>query len=153
MKLVREGSEDEAVNSAGSALNEALYKYNHLPTLLMLSGGSALKLLPHINTGIFTVLNGVTVVDERFSEDPNVNNFAQIAATDFYKKSKNRGAEFIDPRSQAGETVDQSADRFEKMLRAWLERFKNGKVVDEFVGAISEAHVKSFLMKNGINNK
>ena len=31
-----------------------------------------------------------------------------------------------------------------------VKLFKNGKVVDEFVGAISEAHVKSFLMKNGI---
>ncbi|MEM3074949.1 MAG: thioredoxin [Candidatus Pacearchaeota archaeon] len=31
-----------------------------------------------------------------------------------------------------------------------VKLFKDGKIVDEFVGAISESQVKSFLVKNGI---
>ena len=31
-----------------------------------------------------------------------------------------------------------------------VKLFKDGKVVDEFVGAISEEQVKSFLAKNGV---
>src|SRR4051812_45524273 len=74
----------EAIAAAGEELNRLLASYKTVPVLLLLSGGSALFMLDYVsknNTGEFLT---ISMLDERFSEDKEVNNFLQMQKMDFY---------------------------------------------------------------------
>ena len=101
------------------ALNQKLALSKNKPYLLMLSGGSSLELLDHIDTSSFGDQTTITVTDERYSKDEKENNFALIMATDFYKKAKERGVKFIDTRVKGEETLEDHGKRFEVELRKW----------------------------------
>lgn len=88
-------------------------------TLVLLSGGSALGLLKNPVRELFGDYLTITVLDERYSKDPKVNNFAQIAKTDFYKEAESAGCKFIDTRVHADEDLDRLTKRFESSLRSW----------------------------------
>ena len=94
-------NKEETAEKASSYLNQILDAHSHIPTLFLASGGSSLKLLEPIV--IFPPNLTVGVLDERFSEDPKVNNFTQLAETSFFQKAQEKGAYFIDTRVQPGE--------------------------------------------------
>jgi len=71
------------VTVAADHLNQALTEYRTQSVLLMLSGGSALTILEQVNVSLLGPHVTITTLDERFSIDSTVNNFAQIAATNF----------------------------------------------------------------------
>ncbi|OHA70728.1 MAG: hypothetical protein A3D64_01040 [Candidatus Wildermuthbacteria bacterium RIFCSPHIGHO2_02_FULL_49_9] len=98
-----------------------------MPTLFLLSGGSSLALLERIT--IFPPKLTVGVTDERFSENPKANNFAQLAETSFFQKAQESGAYFIDTRVQPGEDIQVFSKRFEDAIRAWKEEHPGGTVV------------------------
>jgi 6-phosphogluconolactonase/glucosamine-6-phosphate isomerase/deaminase len=110
---------------AQSAAQEELR--NHLetsdPLLLLVSGGSAFSLLPDQFEPKNTLTVGV--LDERFSQDPTKNNCAQLLALPFATHLSS----YIDTRVQAGETLEQLANRFNQALHEWRETHPNGKIV------------------------
>ena len=145
MKLVRSESAEQARQAAGERLNEVLsLSRSDKPLLLMLSGGSALRLLPLINTEFFDSSITVTVLDERFSSDNKINNFAQITQTTFYEASKARGANFIDTRVQEEETLEGLAARTQKALKDWRASYSGGHVV-AILGTGKDGHVSGIM--------
>jgi 6-phosphogluconolactonase/glucosamine-6-phosphate isomerase/deaminase len=95
----------------------------------LLSGGSALSLLERVkaeNLGKNITLSGL---DDRYSTDPEVNTYSQIASLGFYKDAMERGAEQIDLRVKEGETISAMAGRMEKSLRDWREKNFNGFII------------------------
>ena len=99
------------------------------PILFLLSGGSAFDLLEEIDIENFGSHVTVGALDERFSTDPKINNFAQLVKTEFYRRVKEKGVQFIDTRIKEGETLLGLAERLEKVLREWKEKHPDGKVI------------------------
>lgn len=105
--------------TAGEVISEALRRHRNTAILLLLSGGSALSILEHIDNDVLGPHVTITTLDERFSADPTINNFAQIEVTDFYTNARARGAQAIATRIQESDTLGESGKRFENSLREW----------------------------------
>jgi 6-phosphogluconolactonase/glucosamine-6-phosphate isomerase/deaminase len=114
---------------AGKALSELLLEHEAKPILLMLSAGSALSILDFVPVSGFAPHLTITVLDERYSTDKKVNNFAQLEATNFYNTALRAGVNFISTIVQEGESLDGLRLRFETALRTWKEKYKEGVVI------------------------
>lgn len=115
--------------AATDALNRALEKMREAPLLLLLSGGSARELLAGVRREFLGARMTIAVLDERYSTDPKVNNFAQLAELPFFQAAQSAGAAFIDTRVGEGETQEELAKRFEESLRQWSAVHADGYVV------------------------
>ncbi|HEY4497113.1 MAG TPA: 6-phosphogluconolactonase [Candidatus Paceibacterota bacterium] len=127
MEVLRFNSEmakEKAAEEIGVLLSRT-----KVPVLLMLSGGSAFKILDHIDMRNINSHVTITVLDERFSKDVKVNNFSQLMETTFGQVAAIRKASFIDTRVAEGEDLRMLADRFEKSVRQWEKDNKNGEIV------------------------
>jgi len=102
----------EKLNKARDALLEALH--TDKPILLMSSGGSALCLLDVVT---FSDNITLTVLDERYQDESN---FKQVV------HYTNR---IIDPRAVGGESLEETAQRFENNINKWRKTNPNGKIV------------------------
>lgn len=136
-----------------SALQNATQKLNYIltdalqtqkPILLLLAGGSSLGLLEGTSAEDLDSRVTIAPLDERYSEDPNENNMAQIMQTDFYRRAHNKGAITIDTRVMAGETQAELADRFNLALNNWFQKNPDGVVVAT-VGIGADGHVSGMM--------
>jgi 6-phosphogluconolactonase/glucosamine-6-phosphate isomerase/deaminase len=127
MEVKRYSTKQEAKKEGARKLNQLLDAHSHVPTLFLSSGGSPLELLDDII--IFPVNLTVGVPDERFSGDPRVNNFAQLAGTPFFEKAKEHGAYFIDTRVQQGEELGELALRMESAWKTWKQEHPGGRII------------------------
>ena len=127
MEVTYTKSKEEAQEKAALRLNQILDAHSHVPILFLSSGGSSLELLNRMSVFPSNLTIGMT--DERFSEDPKVNNFAQLVETSFFEKAQDKGAYFIDTRVQAGDDLDIFAKRFHAALISWKEEHPGGRIV------------------------
>ena len=118
---------NEALEKASVHLNKILDAHAHVPTLFLSSGGSSLKLLDYIT--VFPPNFTIGMTDERFSEDSEINNFAQMIETSFFQKAQDRRAYFIDTRVQPGEDMDIFVNRFKEALFSWTKEHPGGRIV------------------------
>lgn len=114
---------------AGHALSATLNKYADIPVLLMLSGGSALSLLAHVDVSVLNSRITITTLDERFSTDPQINNFSQIEQTSFFTEAINRGVKTISTKIDATDTLQSAGNQFEKQLQNWRSQNSDGVIV------------------------
>lgn len=110
---------EAAAAAAGEALNNLLLENSQIPILLLLSGGSAFSLLDYVNAKNTGEHLTVAMLDERFSADEKINNFAQLQKTDFYALAFAAGSNFFGSLPRPGETLDNLARRMENNLRQW----------------------------------
>lgn len=129
---------------AGDILNHWLQKYQNMPLLFLSSGGSALQILDHLDTNLFTDKVTISVIDERFSTDPKVNNFAQLASTNFYNQISKNNARIIDTRPRAPESQVDLANRFESELKNWVKNHPGGKIIAT-LGLGPDGHTSGIL--------
>lgn len=115
--------------AASQALSSLLAAAGDTPTLLMLSGGSAFSLLDLIPPEVLGGQLTITVLDERYSTDPTVNNFAQLTQTAFYQAALAQGARIISTTVLPGESMEALRDRFDAALHAWKERHPKGVTI------------------------
>lgn len=110
---------DLATSKLTSNLESALASQKK--TLLLLSGGSNLKILDQISKEL---LNNpkitIYVLDERFSKDPSLNNSIQI-------KEKGVNINLTVPNDQ--ESLIEFANRFNVELETWLEQNPDGEII------------------------
>ncbi len=114
---------------AGKALGVLLEENKVKPILLILSGGSAFTILDFVPTTVLGSHITVTVLDERYSIDPAVNNFAQLEQTSFYKTCIEQGVNYISTKVLEGETMEALRDRFDLALHTWKEQNRDGVVI------------------------
>lgn len=100
------------LNEAKGALLGALD--TDVPILLMVSGGSSISLLDNIKLADNITL---TVLDERYEDESN---FAQVSHL------TNR---LIDPGAVGGESLEETATRFENNIKEWRENNPSGKII------------------------
>jgi len=113
-----EGSTDVFRESAGR-LNELLKEAVGSPTLLLLAGGSNLAVLDNVRPELLGGHLTVMMSDERFSDDPTANNYAQLCEKVFYERATERGVVLVDTRIKPGETVQKLGERMSAVLHEW----------------------------------
>lgn len=124
---------------AGKALNEALLQHKEGSVLLMLSGGSSFTILDFVSPDTLGPHVTVTVLDERYSADSSVNNFAQLEQTNFYAICIERGAQIISTKVREGESMEELRDRFDAALHKWKEQNEDGLIIAT-IGIGSDGH-------------
>jgi len=139
-------TKEEACELLTQALNTTLKKAfdDKTPFLLLVSGGSAFDLFPHIDVKNFSSASTVGVLDERFSTDPSVNNMEQFKKTNFYTALQDKKVESIDTTVAHGETMEQLAVRFDQELWNWKKNNSEGIIVAT-VGIGPDGHTSGVL--------
>lgn len=121
-------SGEELARSAGQQLSLLLRDAGDVGTLLLLSGGSAFDILPFVvlpeTPEDFTSM----VVDERFSENPEENNFSRIQKTDFYTQAKKAGVQFIDTSWGVAKSVESLGTLMDTTLKRWKDDYPHGHI-------------------------
>lgn len=140
MEIAKFESKEEAAAAAGEALNNFLKNFKDKPVLLLLSGGSALTLLDYVGQKNLGENLTVSVLDERFSQDGQVNNFIQIQQTDFYTDAQTANASFFGTLPRVGETKENLARRWQDNLKKWHEQHPQGKIFAT-VGMGADGHM------------
>lgn len=120
---------DGALAEAGKVVSEYLERFASEPVLLLASGGSALRIFSHIKWSTDTSHITLTVLDERYSTDEKINNFAQLAALPFFAGFVASGGKTIDTRVREGESLQQLTQRFDGAMRQWKSQYPYGKVI------------------------
>jgi 6-phosphogluconolactonase/glucosamine-6-phosphate isomerase/deaminase len=114
------------------------------PVLLLVSGGSAFDIFPHIDINNFGDKVTLGVLDERFSINSSENNMTQLKATDFYKQVLSNGCHIIDTAVIDGETIEQLENRFNDALLGWIKNNPQGVVIAT-VGIGPDGHTSGIL--------
>jgi 6-phosphogluconolactonase/glucosamine-6-phosphate isomerase/deaminase len=137
-------TKEQTTQEAGKIITQILQDFLQQPILLLASGGSALDIFKYIHFPERADTLTLSVVDERYSSDPLVNNFAQLAALDFFQPFMVSGGKSIDTRLAGEESLLDVANRFEWALRQWKRDNALGKVV-VILGMGSDGHTSGVM--------
>ncbi len=118
----------DALAQAGATFNELLRKSVGQPTLFLSSGGSSLGILNFVDAKNLGSFLTVSVSDDRFSDDPAINNFSQLMALPFYESAQKANCRFIDTRPK-GASLNETGERFNQSLRRWVAAHPDGTVI------------------------
>lgn len=131
LNIERFQSKEEVIVEGRRALEDFLRdnKRRHENVLLCLSGGSALELLNEFDFSVIGENVTLTVLDERFSTNPAINNMAQIEKIGFLHRAREVGCQVIDTRVNEGETMEEVVVGFNMALVRWQENNPTGKIV------------------------
>lgn len=141
MEIIRT---DNPEKKAGEALGSKLRAYKDSYILLLVSGGSSFSLLEYCDQGFLGDHVTLGVLDERYSHDPSVNNYAQLTRTKFFKKAVDLGVQIIDSSLQENESLNGLGLRMEEMIQTWIAMHPYGKVVVT-VGIGEDGHVAGII--------
>jgi len=141
MEIIRSETPKE---DAGQALGEVLKKYADRPVLLMLSGGSAMSILDYVDEECLGSNITISVLDERCSRDPQINNFLQLKETTFFKNAVSAGVQVISTEVKEGEGCSDLGNRWEKDLRNWKAKNPDGVIIAT-MGMGPDGHVAGIM--------
>ena len=121
----------KAKKKAAQALTTTLQKYSNSPVLLLLSGGSWFAVLDLVDTTLLAERDDVTIsmLDERFSTNPLINNFSQLIKTDFYVRTSLTDTKVISTLVTKEVTLEAVQQKWYKTLHNWRENNPTGVVI------------------------
>ncbi|MGB0757276.1 MAG: 6-phosphogluconolactonase [Patescibacteria group bacterium] len=128
MQTILKQSPESALTAAGEQFNSALSAEAGKPLLILLSGGSALKLTDSIPESALTKQTTIGILDERYSTDPEVNTFAQFKKTDAYQLCIAKKCTVINSLPE-DESQEDMAERIDKQLHDWAFMNPQGAVI------------------------
>lgn len=129
MKIITNPDIEILKEDAGAALARLLSDAStNRPILLLLSGGSAFDILSSCALPETTLGFTVMMLDERFSEKREENNFYIFSQTDFYARIKKAGATLVNTESAPEKTVEDLAQKMNDTLLRWEEEHPEGKI-------------------------
>ncbi len=132
MEIIPFNSKEEAQAAAGERLNNLLLENAKKPVLLMLSAGSAFEILDYVGEKALGENLTVSVLDERFSIEADVNNFLNLQKLDFYTLALNKNVNFFGSLPRPGEKITDLAARFENNLKTWKKENPSGVIIASF---------------------
>ncbi len=127
--ITQAASAEAALHQAAQALRGLLTIAHDKPTLFLSSGGSSLALLDDISEDLLHSALTISVSDDRYSYDPQINNFAQLMAKPLYHRAVSKGCAFIDTRPRPNETLEAVGMRFDASLKVWVRAHPDGSVL------------------------
>lgn len=133
-------------HDAGIFITQSLFTHLSDKILLLLSGGSSLQILGHIDTDSLGPHITIMMVDERFTKDIAGNNFTQLTKTDFYQDAKTAGVKFISSKPRKNETHSVFTKRLRDALLKYLEGSAKPYIIATF-GIGHDCHTASIFPK------
>lgn len=134
----------DPLHEAARIINDLLTEHAHDDVLLLCSGGSALAVVDHVDTSLFSPRTTISVIDERYTNDPLVSNFSQLTRTAFFERASRDHAHSIDPRPEPGESLDEAARRFDLALKEWHVLHRDGICI-AILGVGTDGHTAGIL--------
>jgi len=137
MQVIQKENSQVAARFAAAHATDLLKKglAQKVPALFLTSGGSGMNILDYIDPNVLTSSLTVGLLDERFSEDPTVNSFAQLTKHPFFGAASQKGVSFIDTRISGKEKLMARVDgaselavRMEYSYKNWKEHNLGGKI-------------------------
>jgi len=144
LKLHIHKDKEEAVGHAGLDLSDFLEEHKDKDLLFLVSGGSSFSMLEGIPKYVLGKNITISVLDERYDQTNENNNFSQLKKTKFYERAKHAGCHFIDTSVKEGQTQEELADFFEESLRKWLKEHIDGKIIAT-AGVGADAHTAGIM--------
>ncbi len=138
-------SSEEAAQNAAQAVEEILAEVLGRPVLFLVSGGSWFPVLDKIRPAVLGENVTVSMLDERNSRDPQVNNFAQLTGTDFYTSAEMRGVNFIDTRVGGHESQDELRERWARSLHSWWQKYNKEACLVATLGMGEDGHTAGIM--------
>jgi 6-phosphogluconolactonase/glucosamine-6-phosphate isomerase/deaminase len=129
---------------AARHVHELLLEHRHADVLLLLSGGSALALLNHIDTSLLSERVTISVLDERYTLDEQMSNFSQLTKTVFFERACKQHVQVIDPRPEEDEDLLDATRRFDLALKHWHITHHDGVVIAT-MGIGADGHTAGIL--------
>lgn len=123
---------DTPAQRAGVYIEQKLSQYSEREILFLVSGGSALQVLEHINTSALSGNITVLTTDERYTTDESGNNCVQLQKTTFYTNAKNQHIHFIDTRVQEEDSHQHFTKRIQKQLAYFVKSHPNAYIIGLF---------------------
>ncbi len=110
---------EEAKKNASEKISSILLTHTGKKKLFLCSGGSALSILPETIAGLDYENLTISVLDERYSTDPEINNFLKLKETTFYKNAVLEGASSIDALPSEDMNLEKFSLWFAESLVSW----------------------------------
>lgn len=126
VKITKFETQNETLKYLGKQIGERIRGKD---TLLLLSGGSALRVLDYVDDEVLSDKLTCGMVDERNSSDPSINNYLAVADTVFMKRSIERGVRWIVSVPSGGDLPEVLAQSMEKAWRSSVENLRETIVV------------------------
>ncbi len=143
MKVFRSEAPAEG---AGISLTRILTDYKTKPILLMVSGGSGFSILEYVSDEVLGPHISLSVLDERFSKNPDVNNLLQLEQTGFFMRAIEKGVKVVQPKITDFDTNLSYSNKFEVILKEWRRNNPEGVIVAT-MGIGSDGHTAG-IFKN-----
>lgn len=143
MQSIRCSDPDDAARQAAERFSE-LMNSAHKDTLILLSGGSSLTLLPYIELPADCSRLTVSMLDQRFSRDERINSFAKLKASSLYEKLQTKGASFIDSYPREADTLESFAQRIADDFASWIATHPQGTIVST-IGVGPDGHIAGIM--------
>lgn len=139
---------DTPEKAAGTSISSILKARQDQPVLLLLSGGSALKVLEHIDPASLYKNTTVLMADDRFTDDSEHNNFLQLKETNFFQAATDRGVTFVDTvPERESDTPESFATGIHKTLSYYVDIHPDAYVIGLF-GVGNDGHTASIFPDN-----
>ncbi|MEK7162037.1 MAG: 6-phosphogluconolactonase [Patescibacteria group bacterium] len=128
-QIFTQADKEAAAAEAGEHLNLMLTEHKKTPVLLLVSGGSALGILDYVGSTSMGENLTVSVLDERYSTDFAINNFAQMQKSDFYQLAFDAGSSFFGTLPRQSESMPELKARWETNLKNWNKENPDGLII------------------------
>lgn len=130
--------------SAGTHISTLLHTdTTDQPILVLLAGGTALCVLEHIDESKLGPHVTIMMGDERFTNDPKLNNFLQLKKTSFYRRARAHNVNSIETvPDTVRETPTSFAAGINKTLQYYFKTRQNAYVICLF-GIGTDGHFAS----------
>ncbi len=119
-------------SEAGKYISDVLKQHAHEHILLLLSGGSAFSIIPHIATEDLGSHVTIGMVDERFTVKEDGNNFLLFTRTPFYSEAKESGVRFFESVPEPQEKQYEFAQRMQEQIEDYFYGHPNSFAVGVF---------------------
>ncbi len=129
MHILPYKTELEALQHAARMLQTYFDAYKNQPVLFLSSGGSAFSVLEYVSTESISKHTTLSILDERYSHKPTINNFAQFSETAWFKKALSQGAQQIDTMPNMDETLEAFARRIGVAFDRWIHENEEGAII------------------------
>jgi len=128
-EIFRQPDAASAAAEAGEQLNQLLIQNKTKPVLLMVSGGSALSILDYLGQNALGANLTISMLDERFTEDPKINNFHQLQKMDFYQTALQAECSFFSTLPRPEDTINSLTTRWQTNLKNWRSENPKGIII------------------------
>lgn len=129
---------------AAEQLQRILMARENGKVLLLLSGGSSLNILDYVSEEGLSGKVLVSMLDDRYDEKPENNNFSQLMKKPFTQTCVNAGCYIFGTQVNAKETFGEYGQRYERMIANWLEYNPEGVVI-AVMGLGVDGHTSGIL--------